>query len=413
MAQFARDETGGFDDRVRIQLGTEGVREIQDYSVSVGVLQQPARFDLKLGLKSSERAADVIERYPPRTPFRLFIGDVQQQTGWTDGQPHVSGSATGATSIGIKGRDTLAPLHDGFVLDEITFRDETYRSLVEKTIANLFKGSDFVPKVLGSNTANRKIRAGVPIVELAPPRTATEILLNIGPSGFQNAGTAQIVQQAKLGERQLSLIRRFLDRAGLMLWAGADGNYILSSPNGAQKPVAHIERKRGAVAGLGGTGGAANIVSFSYGSDTVSRYSNVVIHGRGGGRKAGRSKSKGAEVDEEMLAWGYNKPLVVRDANTKNEEQARFLAARKLAEGRRHSWTLEYTVSGHTAPSLTGGGRAVWTPDTVVRIDDDEINLHGDFYLESCEYMRSDRTTTRLHFMRPDDLIFGGTDSGE
>jgi prophage tail gpP-like protein len=409
MAYF--DSTGGgrFDDRVRIELGGDPVRIIEDYDVNIGVLDQPAGFSLRLG--SGEVARKLIKAYPPRTPFRLYIGDVLQQTGWTDGAPESNASGSSGTSLSIRGRDTIGQLL-GMVANEVSLSDETYTSLVEKIVEVAFQSAEAIlgnarPKVIGSNAAARKIRAGVPIVELAPPRLIEEILLGTPSGANPTVGTAHVTQQTKLSETYISVIRRYLDRAGLMIWAAPDGNYILSRPNADQKPTYRIARARGGTA-RAGEAGAGQVVGHSYRNDTVSRYSHAIIYGRGGGKKAGRAKSRGAETDDEMVSWGFYKPLVVRDANVSNTEQASYLAARKLAEARRHGWVLEYTVSGHTTPSLVGGGRAVWTPDTVVTIEDDELGLHGDYYLERVDFRRGPETTTRLKLMRPMDLIFGG-----
>jgi prophage tail gpP-like protein len=90
-------------------------------------------------------------------------------------------------------------------------------------------------------------------------------------------------------------------------------------------------------------------------------------------------------------------------------KQAAFVARRKIAEFNRESWQLNYTVSGHTTPSIIGGagGRAVWTPDTTVEIDDDELGIKGLYYVEGVTFSRSSKDTTTVHVMRIDDLVFG------
>ncbi len=401
MAVFARDADGQFDDRVSIQLGDDLIRTVETYNVHIGVLEQPATFELTFG-GSAQLPKDLIKRYPPRTPFRLFIGGVLQQTGWTTGEPEIE-EDDGGTTITIRGKDTLQALAGAYVKKEVSLQDETYKSLVEKACREVFRGD--IPQIRGDNAASRKVRAGVPLVELAPARTVEEILLGISSSTGATT-EAHVVQQAKLGERYIDLIRRYLDRAGLFLWAAPDGAYIISRPHADQKPFAWIRND----APGGDTVDTTQVVSCKYRNDTEHRYSEVIIYGRGGGRKFGRSKSKGASEDAEMKKWGYIKPLVIRDANTKTPEQADFLAARKLAEGRREGWVLEYNVSGHTTKSLVGGGQAIWTPDTVVSVDDWGKGIHGDFYLESCTYMRNPHTTTRLRFMRKTDLVFGADD---
>jgi prophage tail gpP-like protein len=108
-----------------------------------------------------------------------------------------------------------------------------------------------------------------------------------------------------------------------------------------------------------------------------------------------------------MVAFGITRPLVLRDANVNNADQAVFYARRKIAETRRAGWSLVYTVAGHTIPSLATGARAVWSPDTIVNVIDDEMGLSGPYYIERCVYRRGPQTSTELVLQRPSDLVFG------
>src|SRR5262249_54808500 len=161
-------------------------------------------------------------------------------------------------------------------------------------------------------------------------------------------------------EQQYAHVKRILDRAGLFLWATARGDFVLSAPNAKQKPSYRIVRQRG------NDRNAVNVTNARHKNETTGRFSEALIFARGGGRKFGRQNTAGQFVDDEMVTFGYNRPLVFKDANVTNPEQAEFYARRKLAEARRAGWQLVYTVAGHTTPSLNGGQRAVWAPDTVV-----------------------------------------------
>jgi prophage tail gpP-like protein len=106
-----------------------------------------------------------------------------------------------------------------------------------------------------------------------------------------------------------------------------------------------------------------------------------------------------------MVALGYERPLVHRDVNVTNDKQAEFYARRVLAESRRASWQLIYTMAGHSTDSLLGG-RAVWAVDTVVDVADDEFGLNGSLWIESVTHRRNPQTTTEIVLMRGDDLVF-------
>ena len=58
-------------------------------------------------------------------------------------------------------------------------------------------------------------------------------------------------------------------------------------------------------------------------------------------------------------------------------------------------------------PALsTAGVRAVWTPNTVVDVQDEEFGLFGPWYLSSVTMRRGPETTTELTLMRPEDCVF-------
>ncbi len=81
-----------------------------------------------------------------------------------------------------------------------------------------------------------------------------------------------------------------------------------------------------------------------------------------------------------------------------------------MADSRRNSFSLSYNVAGHTVDAISGGGRLVWQPDTVVHVVDEELGIDGPMYLESCDYARAPKCTTRLNLMRCEDLLYGEED---
>jgi prophage tail gpP-like protein len=208
--------------------------------------------------------------------------------------------------------------------------------------------------------------------------------------------------QAKVGQRWLEVLRKHLDRAGLMLWATASGSFVLSAPNAAQTPSYQLYR----------FDGQTNITNFSMDDSATSRHSEAIIYGKGGGRKSGRKKAKGIYVDQEMVDYGYSQPLVIRDEYVQTGAQAAYLARRRLAEERRDGWHLEYTIAGHTLPAFNSPNkRAVLTVDTVVAIQDNITGVYGNYYIEGVTRRRGPETTTTIRLMRPADMVFGDISS--
>jgi prophage tail gpP-like protein len=398
VADFARNANGEIDDRVRLTLAGHDVRVAESYDVRCSYLTAPGNFALRLG--SGDVASELIALGFPNTKFQLQIGGVPAMSGAVDG--FEAEGSTGGTEVTIHGRDVLAPLFDNYVDAETSFSDETYVALVGKIMNRV---ADVAGKtLLTDNAANRKIMTGVPVFATSgsEPRTALEIVEDAGTHG-----TVTKVIQAKLGEKWYACMRRHLDRAGLFFTASADGNFVLSRPNTTQGAVARIVRKRGKNPGEH----RSNVLRARWRLDTTHRFTDVAIYTRGRGRKFGRGKELGLYVDKGMENWGFKRTLVLRDKTCTNAAQAEFLAHRHIAEANRQGFMLEYQMRGHTAVSLIDGSRAVWAPDTIVQVEDEEFGISGLFWVESVTFRRPPSTTT-LTLMRPGDLVFGGDDDG-
>lgn len=390
VAQTFGDVTGDLDDRVVLVVNGKTVLVAETYEVAQSMLVQPSTFSLRFGW--GDVLAGLIPTVRPNFKFQLLVGETPKFTGAVDGYEASSDPSSGGV-LTIHGRDNLAPLHDAFIEKEKSYADATYADMVQQAVAEVFPGYAFVY----SNDANRKLTTGIGVKPNKDP--------DVDPNQASTGPTAKQLK-SKIGERLYEFLKRELDRAGLFLWAAGDGTIVLSEPNGNQPASYQIVRRRGQ------TRNAVNVVHAHYKNSTEGRYTEATVYGRGGGKKFGRTKASGSYVDAEMVAWGFHRPLVLRDANVQNDEQAAFYARRKIAETRRADWSLVYTVAGHTIPSLLTGSRAVWAPDTVVQVVDDEFGLNGSYYVERCVYRRNPQTTTELTLQRPEDLVYATGESG-
>lgn len=435
-----------FVDTVTLELGGGEVLKATSWNIRQSILAQPGEFEVTLG--QGKTLKTLLEMFPPNTPFQLSINGNLRMTGRTDGY-RASGDATELT---IFGRDALAPIHDAHVTGDKSFNDDTYTSLVHKVLSECGLGNTKLSAT--GNNINRKLMSGVPIKELAPARTIDQILADTSPAdkgSTTHAGNAKALQ-AKLGEKWFEFLRKQLDRAGLMLWATGDGNFVLSAPNVEQFPMAQLVRQRGALRNK------VNVIRADLLNDTRPRFTFAIVYGKSGGKKFGRATSKGSASDAEMVKLGFgnaieiarrggrsgasrlmpartideilaseaknaakgsstkgktipgnSRALVIRDAICTNEAQAAYLAARKLAEARRHGYQLVYTVAGLSIESPLGG-RGVWTPDTMVSVFDEEFGISDSFWVESVEFARRPQSNTTIHLMRPEDVLFGAAE---
>lgn len=391
-------DTDENDDRVRIRLGNDDLLIVEEYGFQCSILQQPAAFTLRLS--AGQGAQKIIAKYPPGPMSRcaLYIGPYRQFTGEVDAVNAFGDS--NATSVEIRGRDLMARLHDTDIPGERSFNNASYEELFKAALKDVGQGDKIVEV---SNAANRKVRSGYGVKVQKEPVLVSEVKQVQTSTGFRNVVTA------KLGETWLHFLERHFAKLGLFPWCDANGNYVLSRPNGDQEAAFHFFRKRGQAASV------ANVKSFRFTNDTTTRRSEIVIFARNGGRKQGHNHVNGGFVDEEMRALKFidaDKNITIRrrverDVNVTTEAEAKFYARRKIAEANRAGWKLQYTIAGHTAPTLADPKkRAVVIPDMVARVDDDELGIHENLYIESVEY-RSPPRTTVVTMMRPQDLLFG------
>jgi hypothetical protein len=194
---------------------------------------------------------------------------------------------------------------------------------------------------------------------------------------------------------------------------------VLGQPNGKQDPLYRIIRRRGQV---GEQGEVTFLGQPEWNRSIRDRYTEFNVLGRKGSGTGGRGTASSRIFDQEMIALlnpleadranggTRRKVKIYRDDKVKTPAQAAFLALRKMAESRRNGCSLTYPVSGHTVDALRGGGRLVWQPDTVVYVDDQELGIEGPMYIDSVDYARSPKCTTRLNLTRCEDLLFGEED---
>lgn len=391
MATFATLQNGSVDDRVRITFGGKELVNFVSYEVKSGILTQPSSFAVRLGQAAT--MGGLQKKIKKGDAFELLIGDVPQFSGFVDGFTNSGGPDGGA--LEIRGRDPIGQLFMAQVEFDTSLTDVTYAELVQKAMSEV----GLNPQTLSfDHHDTRIIRAGVKVQTISEPAVSAEVTQQSDGDHIKH------VVHAKTGESWLDFIQRHIERAGLFLFAGPYGTLILGRPNGKQKPTYHFVRERAK------RRNACNVINHHLVDDATHRFSEAVIFTRVGGRKHGRGIIKGGFVDAEMEALGFKRKRVFRDVNVQSEAQAEFYARRKIAEANRSGNSLRYTLKGHTAPSMVGGGRAVIIPDTVALIDDVENDLHRNWYVESCTYQGGEATTTTIEMMRNEDLVFGKDD---
>lgn len=406
---FTSNSIGVTPDDVVLTVGDSQITVCESFEIHESVLEQPSCFSLRCG--SGALASDLLKQFPLRSPFTLSIGGALQATGTLDGIK-VSGSGS-ATEVTLKGRDALAPVYDCHFDSLQTYTDSTYTSLVWRVLlyCRVVTGTTPDPNQLAaSNEANRQVKAGKKVVQTAPPRTIDQIEEDDDGNPVEVSQSIQILAHA--GTRCLSFLRKYLDPAGLVLWAAADGTFVLSAPNVAQQPLYSLTRRA-----VGSTS-YGNAYDMELINDGTHRHAVASVYSRSGGRKNGIGKVHESTTDEEFVnvatggptggyySLGYPfQPIAFRDAHVQSIEQCVNYGNRKLAEERREGFQLWYTIAGHTLPCIGQGGVAVVTIDTLVQVEDQELGISAPFYIDSLVRSRSPDTHTRIRLVRPNDIV--------
>ena len=391
------NEIGERGDIVRLVLGDEEVKAYGSYQVTSSVFQQPAAFTMKFGWSDVMR--NLLKRYPPNTEFSLFIGERRIGGGWID-DPHAKGGQSGS-ELNISGRDIMSRVYDSFVDAEQSFANKTYLDLLREVLNKVgLADRDILP----TNEANRKAISGGRTTGVKENFTTFVTVEEDVFTYTKNKKTVYNSIKATRGQRWFDFLQTELKKVGLFMWADSLGGFVIARPNGDQQPLYRIVRFRGDSRDVSG------IKEYDFHNNIAHRYTKAVVYGRAGGRKFGRKKLRGEYVDAEMsalLGGDDGKQIVYHEPDVDSVKAAEFVARWQIAEANRTSWTLSYTVAGHTTVGMNGEFPVVWTPDTVVEVDDDEIGIQGRFYISEVTFNRGPQTTTDLTLMRPQDLVFG------
>lgn len=389
------DELGDEEDQVRLRIDGEDISNVyEDYEVTVSVLDQPAAFSITLGHGGMVR--DFLERFKPGMPFQLRIGSVIIQTGKIDA-PAVSGPTSTVT---FRGRDKMAALMKNYVTEERAFKSRTYFEMTQEVLRICGLEQEAEELFTDNDTARQKF-TGHKVTPTKAPRNSKAVQFDVYEDRYRIVYNSV---KAVIGQSWLQFLQDRYKLAGLFLWFSGEGQAILSEPNTSQPVGYRIARRRGQ------TRNAVNVVGHNFENDTTHRHGFVRVCGRGSGGKAGVKKIVGRIADEEMIdEYGDESEVVFHDEHVQSKLEADYVAWRRIAEERREGWRLSYTVSGHKVPSLIAPNvRAIWGPDTMADVQDDELGIYGSHWLDTVTFRRNPQTETQIKLLRPRDLLFAG-----
>jgi prophage tail gpP-like protein len=381
-------------DESDVTLSIDGyqIGYVHRYEVEYGIFTQPGTFTISVGW--SQSAGKLIKSIKPYMPFKLNVGGKPAFSGRLDSIVVREGGE--GTEVVLTGRDNIGDLFRYKIDRDIHFSKSTYVGLLNDVLEYI----NISPRVvLGDATEIANKRLGKPVRRygIALDPDTEQFLIK------ESVSTINSNISAKLGDTFYSFLKAYFDRSNLFLWSGTDNEFILSRPNTKQDPVCQLLRGRD----LDSLKNRANCKLVEYKNDISDRHAFIHTNVRVGTTKAGRTSMIGSVTDEEVLALGLRNFRSVRDKKTNNAKQAEDMGKRILAEERRKSNRLIYVTAGHRTKS-TGGAEIVYTPDTIVRILDEELGIDAPYYLETVKHKRDigSGTTSQLTFVKPEHMVF-------
>lgn len=406
---------GDDDEEVRLVINGEEITGIyQKYHIHIDVFRQPGSFNLTLGDGSSVK--ELLQRFKKGHKFELWMGPTQIMTGFIDGR-----RAHGTPSVvTFTGRDACMVFTDNSVKAKRAFQNETYFELTQKVMEEVNSEAE----LLASNEKARQKFSGVNAKESKPPRLATEyevipsllvstqVLFDTTAASatartitLEQGRTVRHIVSADVGKEWWTFLQEQYKKIGLFLWATAEGDFVISEPNPNQEASYRLLRRRGE------NRNSVNVIDADYEDGEAGAHAIFICYGKTGRGKNGRLTCRGEVRDESLIALGYDTVDVFEDDRVTSNKEAEFAARRRMAEERRRNFRLTYTVAGHRVLASQGRARAIWCPDTVVDVEDDEYGINDSFYLHGVSFDRDRKTTTKLHLCRKEDMVFAEEES--
>lgn len=390
-----------------LQVGGEIFDDWQDCSITSDLLEPAGRFSFsspiyKRGVMLREIQSKGLRK---GARVRVFIKTpkapeaVLQMTGLID-EVKVSVSRNGGAVLAVTGRDHMAPIVDGDIMQRFAVENVTFRALVERVLLTPFPGrttgyfasSD---QLIISNDANRLILTG---------KSSTGLSKNLGTPFQSHTGGSGVAAQSivptgplspdappeletlkvdqavpNAGETVYQFLERHARRFALMIWGTADGRIVFGRPNYRQAPSYAFALRIGAA-------GASNspIVDASRKESMKHCASEIHVFGPARGHDTFASPVHVRVADPEVEAAGYYKPIVIHDAHAKDNAQATARAQMELSKRTQSSDVVQLALDGYV-----GNTGALYAIDTLADCQLDPLDVHESLYVVRRTFSRS------------------------
>lgn len=373
------------------KLVLEGGQEItrwKEYTVTSNFLTPTDGWSFTFGTET--QWTKLKELLAPERKFELYIDDAIQATGWID-RRSARCSIDGGTIVNVQGRDVLAPLCKANIHPSTRLKGLTVAQIVQSAIEQVYGPIEEtlgfpVPNVIYDNAAN---------VQLLQDSTEGN-----GGRNKHSANLKRVLDyySAQPQEGAFEFCARLLRRNGLWLWAGADGQIVVSSPNYDQRASIFLSRRAG-----------DKLIQIQEAEDTWDRGnipSVVHCHGQGGGKQWEYHHVFGTAVDPNSRV--HCPSYIARNEVTTTQE-AQNWAVQELSRLKQEERVYEVTCKGHRDPY----SQNVYAVDCVAKVDDAFLGVSEDMWILERTFTKSESagTQTRMKLVPLGAIQFSDADA--
>lgn len=351
---------------VSVSFGRGGplitTEDIKSYQITSDMLTLADAWSFELPMKKSLWKLTALD-----SEVAVYIDDAQVLSGRVDEREKSEGSIT------VSGRD-----RGGRVVDEsapfTTFDGREIQGLAEEILSPWFTD------IRLSNAENRRLVGG----RGARRHRGAEPAILVGDA---------IRHKVMPGETIAEVLLSFLEQADLMAWSTGDGRaFIIGKPNQKQAPAWYFFNAEPGSE----RAGEANC-KLVYRESVAERYSEITVCGAGKGdsRNYGpRVTKRKATVTAEEGIFAARKRLIITDQDVRSPAEAKARALREQALLEATGRTVEIEAPGHGQADPRIGWPAIFRFDTVARIEDEEIDEAGDWFITRAEFSGSKDTSS-------------------
>jgi prophage tail gpP-like protein len=183
-------------------------------------------------------------------------------------------------------------------------------------------------------------------------------------------------------ESIFTAVDRHLRRHGLLHWDGPDGRIIVGAPDDQQEPMGAICCYRPPY------GQFNNVLSIERVMDVSQSPTILGVFGIGAGKDFSKSPIASILYNEDLIARGFRRSVIINDEALKTRSLAAGRASREYATRNRGLDRLSITTDGL---SYTEGSFLFpWSPDTVFDVTVTHLGgALGSYYVEEVELARN------------------------